>query len=132
MSRRKFLYGGMILAFILISAIAFAQLLPEDPAKGARLFATKGCVRCHAFKGEGGKVGPDFGRVDLGETQLDLAGKLWNHIPSMIVGMERARMIKPTLSGQEFTEISAYLYFLKFFDDPGNGTRGQHLFTEKG
>jgi len=132
MSRRKFLSGGIICVLILISAIAFAQLLPEDPAKGARLFATKGCARCHAFKGEGGKVGPDFGRVDLGETQLDLAGKLWNHIPSMIVGMERARMIKPTLTGLEFTEISAYLYFLKFFDEPGNPTRGRSVFNEKG
>jgi cytochrome c len=89
-------------------------------------------VRCHAFKGEGGRIGPDFGRVDLGDTQLDLASKLWNHIPSMIAGMERARMIKPNLTGQEFTDISAYLYFLKFFDEPGDSAPGRLAFTEKG
>ena len=132
-SKRAFLFGvGVLLASFFISRTIFAQLLPENPAKGARLFASKGCVRCHALKGEGGKIGPDFGRVDLGDTQLDLAAKLWNHIPSMIAGMERARMIKPNLTGQEFTEISAYLYFLKFFDEPGNPAQGRSVFNEKG
>ena len=129
---RTLLLGGMILLLILFGSIAFAQQLPEDPAKGSRLFVSKGCVRCHALQGEGGKIGPDFGRVDLGNTQLDMAAKLWNHIPSMNVGMERARMIKPNMTGQEFTEISAYLYFLKFFDEPGDATRGRSIFNEKG
>jgi mono/diheme cytochrome c family protein len=116
---------------LLIASFTLAQVLPEDPAKGARLFVSKGCVRCHTLKGERGSIGSDFGRVDLGDTQLDLASKLWNHIPSMIVGMERARMIKPSLTGQEFTEISAYLYFLKFFDKPGEPTQGRLVFNEK-
>ncbi len=132
MNRKQSIFGGILLILFFASSFAFAQLLPEDPAKGARLFVSKGCVRCHALKGEGGKVGPDFGRVDVGDTQLDLAAKLWNHIPSMILGMERARIIKPTLTGQEFTEISAYLYFLKFFDEPGDPTRGRLVFNEKG
>jgi len=121
--------GAVIL---LIASLAFAQLLPEDPTKGSRLFVNKGCVRCHALKGDGGKIGPDFGRVDFGNTQIDLAAKLWNHIPSMNIGMKQARMIKPNLTGQEFTEISAYLYFLKFFDEPGDATRGRSIFNEKG
>jgi mono/diheme cytochrome c family protein len=132
MCRKKILTTGMILILILISSLTFAQLLPEDPTKGSRLFVNKGCVRCHSLKGEGGNVGPDFGRVDLGNTQLDMAAKLWNHIPSMNVGMERAKMIKPNMTGQEFTEISAYLYFLKFFDEPGDATRGRSIFNEKG
>ncbi|MEW6377232.1 MAG: c-type cytochrome [Thermodesulfobacteriota bacterium] len=131
MSRKNILFMMAFMA-TLISSVALAQLLPEDPAKGARLFASKGCVRCHALKGEGGKIGPDFGRVDLGDSQLDLAAKLWNHIPSMISGMERGKIIKPNLTGQEFTEISAYLYFLKFFDEPGNPTQGRSVFNEKG
>jgi len=122
----------MILLLLLFSSPVFSQPLPEDPARGSRLFVSKGCVRCHAFKGEGGKVGPDFGRVDLGNTQLDMAAKLWNHIPSMNVGMEQARIIKPNLTGNEFTEISAYLYFLKFFDEPGDANRGRSIFNEKG
>jgi len=132
MRRKKILTTGMILILVFIGSSTFAQLLPEDPTKGNRLFVSKGCVRCHAFKGDGGKIGPDFGRVDLGNTQLELAAKLWNHIPSMNVGMQRGKMIKPNMTGQEFTEISAYLYFLKFFDEPGDATRGKFIFNEKG
>jgi cytochrome c len=118
---------------LLISSHLLAQtLLPEDPTRGARLFVSKGCVKCHALKGEGGKVGPDLGKIDLGDSQLDLASRLWNHIPSMIMGMEQARVLKPTVTGDELTQISAYLYSLKFFDEPGNPTRGRYVFTEKG
>ena len=122
----------ILFTFFFFISPAFSQILPEDPAKGSRLFTNKGCVRCHALKGDGGKVGPDFGRVDLGNTQIDMAAKLWNHIPSMNVGMERERMIKPNMTGQEFTEIAAYLYFLKFFDEPGDAMRGRSIFNEKG
>lgn len=125
----------ILLLIVLISLSAnylFPQHLPEDPAKGVRLFASKGCVKCHSLKGEGGKTGPDFGRIDLGESQLDLATKLWNHIPSMIDGMERVKIIKPKLTGEEFSAISAYLYFLKFFDESGNPIRGRSVFNEKG
>jgi mono/diheme cytochrome c family protein len=130
--QRFLLSGNILLLLILLSPPVFSQQLPEDPTKGSRLFVNKGCARCHAFKGDGGKIGPDFGRVDLGNTQLDMAAKLWNHIPSMNIGMEQARMIKPSLTGQEFTEISAYLYFLKFFDEPGDATRRRSIFNEKG
>src|SRR4030042_4486585 len=112
-----------ILFFLFLCSIPFAQTpLPEDPTKGARLFVTKGCTKCHALKGEGGRSGPDLGKVDLGDSQLELASGLLNHIPSMTQDMERTRVIKPNLTGDEFTEVSAYLYFLKFFDDPGNAT----------
>lgn len=133
--RESLLIGGGILSFfvLLYSAVTFAQPpLPQDPTRGARLFVSKGCVKCHALKGEGGKVGPDLGKIDLGDTQLDLTGKLWNHIPSMTKGMERAKIIKPNLTGEEITEISGYLYFLKFFDEPGNPTQGKYVFNEKG
>lgn len=131
MSRKRIFAIGVAVLLVAGSS-AFAQLLPEDPTKGARLFVGKGCVKCHSLKGEGGKIGPDLGKIDLGDTQLDLAAKLWNHIPSMILGMERARIMKPSLTGEELTEISAYLYFFKFFDEPGNPTRGRYLFNEKG
>ncbi|HVP80214.1 MAG TPA: c-type cytochrome [Thermodesulfobacteriota bacterium] len=131
MRRKSFLTFGMIVYLFVTVHVSVAQSLPEDPTKGSRLFSSKGCARCHALKGEGGKIGPDFGRVDLGNTPLEMVAKLWNHIPSMNVGMERVKMIKPDLTGQEFTEISTYLYFLKFFDEPGDATRGRSIFDEK-
>ncbi len=133
MNRNRLIPNGVALVLLfLLGSTASAQILPEDPMKGHRFFVTKGCVTCHAVKGEGGKTGPDLGMIELGESQLDLAARIWNHTPSMIIGMEKAGVIKPTLTGQEFTEISAYLYFLKFFDKPGNQTRGRSVFNEKG
>jgi cytochrome c len=134
-SRESLLLRGGILSFLflLYSTVAFAQpFLPQDPTRGARLSVSKGCVKCHALKGEGGKVGPDLGKIDLGDTQLGLAAKIWNHIPSMTRGMERAKIIKSNLTGEEITQISAYLYFLKFFDEPGNPNEGRYVFNEKG
>ncbi len=132
-NRRLFFAGAAVILLLVMGSSALAQVsIPEDPTKGARLFVSKGCVKCHAFKGEGGTIGPDFGRIDLGNTLFELASKLLNHIPPMMQGMERMKMLRPTLSGEEITEICAYLYFLKFFDEPGNATRGKYLFDEKG
>jgi mono/diheme cytochrome c family protein len=132
MRRRPLVAWGMVILFSISCSFAFAQPLPEDPTRGARLFVSKSCVKCHALKGEGGKGGPDLGKIDLGDTQLDLVSKLTNHIPSMLMGMEKAKVAKPILTGDEFAEITAYLYLIKFFDEPGNATRGRFLFTEKG
>jgi mono/diheme cytochrome c family protein len=80
--------NGIIIVLLLASTSAVAQILPEDPSRGGQLFVSKGCVKCHAVKGEGGKTGPDLGTISLGGTQLDLAAEIWNHTPSMIAGME--------------------------------------------
>ncbi len=133
MDRIKIVSKGMVLILLFVFApFAFGQVIPEDPTKGGQLLVSKGCTKCHALKGEGGKIGPDLGKIDLGDTQLNLAAKFWNHAPSMITKMESAGMIKPTLTGQEFAEISAYLYFLRFFDEPGNPVKGRSVYTEKG
>jgi len=124
--------NGIIIVLLLASTSAVAQILPEDPSRGGQLLVSKGCVKCHAVKGEGGKTGPDLGRINLGDTQLDLAAQIWNHTPSMIAGMEQAGIAKPTLTGQEFTEITNYLYFLRFFDKPGIHRKGKNSFQLSG
>lgn len=124
--------GMVVILFIVLAPFAFGQVIPEDPARGGQLFISKGCAKCHALKGESGKIGPDLGKIDLGDTQLNLAAKIWNHTPSMITEMESTGMLKPTLTGQEFAELSAYLYFLRFFDEPGNPAQGKSVYSEKG
>jgi mono/diheme cytochrome c family protein len=124
--------NGIIIILLVAFTSAFAQILPEDPSRGGQLFVSKGCVKCHAVQGEGGTAGPDLSKIGLGGTQLELAAEIWNHTPSMIAGMEQAGIAKPTLTGQEFTEITAYLYFLRFFDKPGDAAAGEYLFDQKG
>jgi len=132
MSRIKIISKGVLILLFALAPFAFGQAIPEDPSKGGQLFVSKGCATCHALNGEGGKIGPDLGKIDLGDTQLNLAAKIWNHTPSMIIEMERTGIMKSTLTGEEFAEISAYLYFLRFFDEPGNPAKGRSVYTEKG
>jgi mono/diheme cytochrome c family protein len=124
--------GTVVILLHVLALFAFGQVIPEDPTRGGQLFVSKGCAKCHALKGEREKIGPDLGRIDLGDTQLNLAAKIWNHTPTMIAEMESTGMLKPTLTGQEFAELSAYLYFLRFFDEPGNRARGESVYSEKG
>ena len=69
-----------------------------------------------------------LGRIDLGDTQLELASKALEPHPFDDAGHGEGEDVKPNLTGDELTEISAYLYFLKFFDEPGNPTRGKYAF----
>jgi cytochrome c2 len=124
--------GIVIILLFLSSSFAIADTLPEDPIRGKQLFVNKGCVKCHDMTAEGSRIGPDLVKKDLGDTPLDLAAKLWNHTPSMVLGMEGTRMIKPALTGQEFNDLSVYLYFLRFSDGRGNPVRGRSVFNEKG
>lgn len=40
------------------------EVIPGDPARGARIYANKGgCMQCHAIRGEGGGFGPDLSDV---------------------------------------------------------------------
>ena len=122
----------VIVLLLLLDSPVFAEFFPEDPTKGERLLSSKGCVKCHAVNGEGSKFGPDLVKTNLGDTPLDLAARLWNHTPAMIFGMEKAGIIEPTLTGQEFADILAYLYSLKFSDKRGNPVQGRTVFAEKG
>jgi cytochrome c len=133
MERNRIIKRGMVIILLFFSgSVAFAEILPEDPTRGEQLFVNKGCVRCHDVSGEGSKIGPDLVKKDLGDTPLELAAKLWNHTPSMVLGMEGTRMIKPALTRQEFNDLSVYLYFLRFSDGRGNPVRGRTVFSEKG
>ena len=121
-------------AGILLLLISFtsAQGLPEEPSGGGRLFVAKGCAKCHAFKGTGSSIGPDLSKIALGDTQLDLAAQIWNHTPAMITAMEQSGITGAVLTGQEFIEITSYLYFLSFFDEQGDPLTGKNVFEQKG
>jgi mono/diheme cytochrome c family protein len=121
----------MTIILLFLCSPVFSQTLPESPATGGQLLASKGCLKCHSIRGKGGSIGPDLGEIDLGDTQLDLAAKMWNHTPSMISGMAKAGIAKPTLTGQEFANITAYLYFLRYFDEQGYPESGQLIFEQK-
>ncbi len=102
-----------------------------DPFKGQSLFATKGCVRCHAVRGTGGNIGPDLGRTSAKTSFYEIATGMWNHSGLMDEKMAEFRIARATLEGDELGDLIAFLYFLNYFDEPGDPGAGKILFSEK-
>lgn len=107
-------------------------LSPGDPAEGKTLFSQKGCIKCHAIRGKGGKKGPDLGeKKEFPPTLSQLAGRMWNHFPGMWEEMEKEKVSIPELSAKDMVSITAYLFSVRYFDPPGDKERGERVFTER-
>jgi mono/diheme cytochrome c family protein len=129
-----------ILVAVVFLALAFRERAPEaqplfaptqDPLAGSRVFGAKGCVKCHAVNGVGGKVGPDLGRITRPHSFYDLAAELWNHAPRMSQRMAALGITRPQLDARETGDLVAFLFTLDYFDPPGNAEAGRRLFTER-
>ena len=103
----------------------------QDPVAGSRVFDAKGCVKCHALDGSGGKVGPDLARISRPHSFYDLAAAMWNHLPRMTERMKQLSIVRPQLDPEEAKNLVGFLYTLGYFDRPGNADRGKQLFTAK-
>lgn len=105
--------------------------MPENPLLGRIVFEQKGCITCHAIKGEGGLIGPDLGHRRFYGSFLELAGIMWNHSPEMFRRMRELELPYPELSAAEIGELMAYLYYLRYLGEPGDLYRGKILLKEK-
>lgn len=109
-----------------------SALLPGNPLDGSRLFASKGCLRCHAVHGVGGTVGPDLGRGILNRPLLEIAGVMWNHSPGMERVFQEKRVVRPRFEASEMASLLSFLYYLGSLDPPGDAAAGARLFHQKG
>jgi len=105
--------------------------VPEEPLKGRELFLSKGCVKCHAVRGEGGRIGPDLGKGFFARSLTQMAALMWNHAPVMRVKTRELKLSWPSFKEKEMGELVAYLYYLNYFDEPGNPEEGRRLVREK-
>lgn len=111
----------------------FSTFLAGDPHSGAHLFQEKGCSYCHPVGGVGGRGAPDLGHTQLAHPSLNgLISTMWNHAPGMWKRMREERIIYPTFNAQEMSNVFAFLYALRYMDEPGNADRGRQLFRSKG
>jgi len=109
-----------------------ASLLPANPRRGWSLFRRKGCISCHAIRGEGGTVGPDLGAGSpLPRTLTQMTARMWNHSPEMWTAMKDKGIERPTFAGQEMADLIAFLYTVRYFDMGGSPTIGETLFSER-
>jgi mono/diheme cytochrome c family protein len=123
-------------AVLLLAPLGAARAQPlfgpsQDPIAGSRVFGAKGCAKCHAVNGVGGKIGPDLGRIPRPRSFYDLAASMWNHLPEMAERMRQFGIPRPYMDARETGDLIGFLYTLNYFDRAGNVEIGRRLFTEK-
>jgi len=135
MSKNLFLLVSLALTLLLILSLEGLPeenyTLPKDPLKGQELFIDKGCIKCHSIQGVGGKIGPDLGKGGFNRSLIQIAGIMWNHSPKMSEKMRELKIPRPKFEVTEMADLIAYLYYLNYFDEPGNPLKGKLLFKEK-
>ena len=109
-----------------------------DPKPGQRLFASKGCVQCHAVGGAGGSVGPALDSLKGANSPVLVAAAMWNHGPRMAEAMKAKGIERPTFKGRELVDVIAYVVAAAREPGapttqviPGTPERGEKLFAEK-
>lgn len=107
-------------------------LQPPNPANGQRLFAAKGCVRCHGAAGRGTARGPDLRTATLRLSVSEIAGVLWNHSFRMSEAMQARGFAFPRFHGTEMADVIAFLYYLRFNETGGDARAGADVFARKG
>jgi cytochrome c2 len=104
-----------------ISAAEMADLMvylqadpKRDPApdlsKGRMTLISKGCLKCHNFRREGGRLGPDLAerRADYAPAST-WAGTMWRHTPRMAAAAIQQGMMFPRFTGDEMVNLLGFL-----------------------
>jgi cytochrome c2 len=129
------LTAGVLRAAPATPLVRLSVELPDNPTVGARLFAEKQCVKCHALGASQAGIGPDLGRIHFTGTVLDVAGAFWNHALVMREKMHDLKIQPPLLTSGEMADIvafvTAYRYYLTELGDPGDPALGQEVFKAK-
>ena len=89
------------------------MLLPfMSPAKGRKLFASKGCVVCHSINGVGGEDAPklDASTMKGVMNPFDFAAKMWRGAGTMIAMQEDELGEQIEFTGDELANIIAFVH----------------------
>jgi cytochrome c2 len=76
---------------------------------GERVFAERGCARCHGAQAEGTHEGPRLKPGPDAFTTVSLASALWNHGPGMWARAQQLGVAWPTLEGTDIGNLTSFL-----------------------
>lgn len=102
-----------------------------DPERGLALFAQKGCSRCHVPRGQQGS-GPPLEDLRRPQGELQLTGRLWNHLPGMVATLARGGAEWPRIDLAEMADLMAYLRAEPSRDPEPDLYKGQIVLLRKG
>jgi cytochrome c551/c552 len=77
--------------------------------RGRALVMQKGCLKCHALAGEGGRAAPDLAQFQQFRDVVPLATALWNHAPIMLDRIEQSGIPFPIFQQGEMADLLGYL-----------------------
>jgi cytochrome c2 len=125
----------------LIEFLFTAQVtdIARDPVEGQRLFAARGCDRCHVTADTGERVAPPLAELRRSTSSVLMAAAMWNHVSRMGAAMDAAGVPRSPFAGTEVQDIVAYIR-AQGRDPRGESVplvvgvpdRGERLFVEKG
>ncbi len=88
-------------------------LLPSmDPARGRKLFASKGCVVCHSINSVGGEDAPPLDAATMPGVMnpFDFAAKMWRGAEAMIYVQQEEIGEQIEFTGDELADIIAFIH----------------------
>ena len=112
---------------------------PGNAEAGQKLFRAKGCVECHAIKGQGGRVGPDLAALPRDRNPVAWAATMWNHSPGMLQALTQKSLPFPQLQGTEMVDLVTFIQVTaggkergyQLYLHPPSPVRGATLFQNK-
>jgi mono/diheme cytochrome c family protein len=81
-----------------------------DVVRGHVALVSKGCLKCHPLRGEGGSVAMDLTASSVRyESPVAWATAIWSHAPRMAAVAARLGVMYPRFGGDEMVSLFAFL-----------------------
>jgi cytochrome c551/c552 len=81
-----------------------------DLSQGQMLLVRKGCLKCHSYQGEGGRIAEELTRYNPGyQSPVAWAAAVWRHAPRMAEEARRMGVLYPRFSGEEMGNLVGLL-----------------------
>lgn len=140
--------AGLVMALAIGAAIGAGGTVPaltaDDAEPGRALFTEKHCARCHVPRGAqaaGPSIellrrpdapGPALEVLRRPQGQMELAGRLWNHLPGMVAALGQNGFKWPTIAEREMADLMTFLQAKAGRDPAPDFRKGQLIVLRKG
>jgi cytochrome c2 len=122
----------------MLDLLAYLRTVPESPSPSVnfqvgdpefgRLVFESSCESCHSFGSSTAEHKIDFVRRPAPDLLTGYITAMWNHAPAM---RQLAGTKFPMLGPGDMSNLVAYLFAQRYFDEEGNPERGARVFEAK-